>query len=46
VLDGFFITAGQANDPSWTGPYVGGGMYNDSGSPTLTDVTFSGNSAY
>jgi hypothetical protein len=44
VLDGFFITAGQANDPSWTWPhYVGGGMYNNSSSPTLTDVTFSGN---
>ncbi len=37
VLDGFVITAGQTN-------YYGGGMYNESGSPTLTHVTFSGNS--
>ena len=27
------------------GTRVGGGMYNDSSSPTLTNVTFSGNSA-
>jgi len=43
-LDGFTITAGQAN-----GDYpnvYGGGMYNeDNSSPTLTDVTFSGNTA-
>jgi hypothetical protein len=43
VLDGFIITAGQANGSS---PHnSGGGMYNMSGSPTLTNVTFSGNSA-
>ncbi|MCP4592465.1 MAG: hypothetical protein GY842_17160, partial [bacterium] len=48
VLDGFTITAGNAN-----GPYegfhhdtvAGGGMYNASSSPTLTNCTFSGNSA-
>jgi len=43
VLDGFVITAGQANgsgNDAW-----GGGMYSSSGSPTLTNVTFSGNSA-
>jgi len=43
VLDGFIITAGQAN-----GSYPedsGGGMYNYQSSPTLTNVTFSGNSA-
>ncbi len=34
VLDGFFITAGQAS-----------GMYNYDSSPTLMNVTFSGNSA-
>ena len=38
VLDGFVITAGQAN-------YRGGGMYNDSSSPTLSNLTFSGNTA-
>ncbi|MGB9740128.1 choice-of-anchor Q domain-containing protein, partial [Chloroflexus sp.] len=37
------ITAGQANGAS---PHSsGGGMYNDSGSPTLANVTFSGNYA-
>jgi hypothetical protein len=44
ILDGFTITAGNANgasDPNDSG----GGMYNDSSSPTLTNVTFSGNSA-
>ncbi|MCX6035825.1 MAG: right-handed parallel beta-helix repeat-containing protein [Chloroflexi bacterium] len=43
TLDGFIITAGNAN-----GLYpnsFGGGMYNYSSSPTLTNVTFSGNSA-
>jgi hypothetical protein len=43
VLDGFIITAGQANG-SYPHNY-GGGMYNNSGSPTLTNVTFSGNTA-
>jgi predicted outer membrane repeat protein len=43
VLDGFTVSAGNAS-----GGYPndrGGGMYNDGGSPTLTNVTFSGNSA-
>ena len=39
VLDGFFITAGQADDGS------GGGMLNDHSSPTLVNVTFTANSA-
>ena len=44
VLDGFIITAGQANGSSF--PYnAGGGMYNYQSSPALTNVTFSGNSA-
>ena len=43
VLDGFTITAGHA-DESFPDD-VGGGMYNDSGSPALTNVTFSANSA-
>ncbi len=42
VLDGFIITAGQANGGSHYSD--GGGMYN-SGSPILTNVTFSGNTA-
>jgi predicted outer membrane repeat protein/parallel beta-helix repeat protein len=44
TLDGFTITAGNANgasDPIWNG----GGMYNKISSPTLTNITFSGNSA-
>jgi uncharacterized repeat protein (TIGR02543 family) len=47
ILDGFTITAGQADGGyiSPCGPACGGGMYNVSGSPTLTNVSFSGNSA-
>ncbi len=51
VLDGFTITGGNANNTiSWP-QYVGGGLYcdgEDNGykcSPTLTNITFSGNSA-
>jgi hypothetical protein len=46
VLDSFTITAG--NDERTSDPYtigVGGGMYNISSSPTLTNLTFSGNQA-
>ncbi len=43
VLDGFTITAGNADG---TDPYDrGGGMYINSGSPTLRNLTFSGNLA-
>ena len=42
VLDGFTITAGNANGFS---PYnSGAGMYNDRGSPTVTNCVFTGNS--
>ena len=43
ILDGFTVSGGNANgsEPH----YLGGGMYNISGSPTLTDVTFSSNNA-
>ncbi|MHC4676724.1 MAG: right-handed parallel beta-helix repeat-containing protein, partial [Planctomycetota bacterium] len=45
VLDGFTITAGNANG-TWPDPTsVGGGMYISAGSPTVTNCTFSGNSA-
>ncbi|HIJ54387.1 MAG TPA: hypothetical protein HPP66_14740, partial [Planctomycetes bacterium] len=45
LLDGFTITAGNANG-SYTELYDrGGGMYNDSGSPTVINCTFTGNSA-
>jgi hypothetical protein len=43
VLDGFSITAGNANGSS---PHDrGGGMYNKSSSPTLVHCTFAANSA-
>ncbi|PWH18947.1 MAG: hypothetical protein DDG59_04770, partial [Anaerolineae bacterium] len=45
VLDGFTITAGQANETSFIDSN-GGGMYNYKSSPTLSNVTFSANSAY
>ncbi|MCX6034629.1 MAG: right-handed parallel beta-helix repeat-containing protein, partial [Chloroflexi bacterium] len=45
TLDGFTITAGNANTYLYSN-WSGGGMYNESSSPTLTDVTFSGNSAF
>lgn len=50
VLDGFTITAGQANGPD-VPRYVGGGLYckgANSGnecSPTLSNISFTGNSA-
>ncbi|MDZ7704659.1 MAG: choice-of-anchor Q domain-containing protein [Trueperaceae bacterium] len=43
VIDGVTVTAGQA-DRSFP-DYPGGGMLNDSSSPTLTNITFSGNTA-
>jgi predicted outer membrane repeat protein len=47
VLDGFTVTGGNADE--W-GVHLdprsqGGGMYNDGGSPTVTNVTFTDNSA-
>jgi len=43
VLDGFTVTAGKA-DGSDSHSH-GGGMYNSGGSPTLRNITFSGNQA-
>jgi hypothetical protein len=46
VLDGFSITAGQADGECWDYPCegkCGGGMYNLNGNPSLTNVNFSGN---
>lgn len=47
VLDGFSVTGGNANSGLHYYDYYGsgGGMYNINNSPTLTNVTFSGNSA-
>ncbi|MHC5184602.1 MAG: right-handed parallel beta-helix repeat-containing protein, partial [Planctomycetota bacterium] len=44
VLDGFTITAGNANADAWP-DNSGGGMYNEESSPTVTNCTFSGNTA-
>jgi len=44
VLDGFTITAGNANGTAWPDG-IGGGMFNYGGSPTLTNCTFNANSA-
>ncbi len=44
VLDGFTITAGNADGASYP-DNSGGGMINDAGSPSLAYVTFSGNHA-
>lgn len=49
VLDGFIITGGDANGSGagwWNPDCSGGGMYNDTGNPTLTNLTFSGNRAF
>ena len=43
VLNGFTITGGNADSSGSNGD--GGGMYNDSGSATLSNCTFIGNSA-
>ncbi len=44
VLDGFTLTGANANGGVFPDA-VGGGMYNGSSSPTVTNCTFSGNSA-
>jgi len=44
VLDGFVVTAGQANVDAWS-YYCGAGMYTSGSNPRLTNVTFSGNYA-
>ena len=43
VLDGFTITAGNANGTS--SACNGGGMYNDYSSPTISNITFTANQA-
>jgi hypothetical protein len=43
ILDGFTVTGGNANGPTLA-MQAGGGMYNDSSSPTLANLIFSGNS--
>ncbi len=45
ILDGFTITAGQANGDALDPEGHGAGIYNDAGSPTLANLTFIGNLA-
>jgi hypothetical protein len=46
-LDGFTITGGNANNiPILSDDFEGGGMYIEYGEPTVTNCTFSGNSAF
>ncbi|MCK4660358.1 MAG: right-handed parallel beta-helix repeat-containing protein, partial [Phycisphaerae bacterium] len=45
ILDGFTITASHANGTSWPHDH-GGGMLNETGSPTATNCTFLGNTAH
>ncbi|MHC4462824.1 MAG: choice-of-anchor D domain-containing protein [Planctomycetota bacterium] len=45
VLDGFTITGGNANQDYPSEYANGGGMYNNHGSATVANCTFSGNSA-
>lgn len=44
VLDGFVVTAGNANGP--IGYHGGGGVYNNGGHPTITKCAFINNLAY
>ncbi len=43
VIEGFTISGGNANGSAFNSQDSGGGMYNQSGSPTVTRCTFSGN---
>lgn len=46
VLDGFIISGGHANDPGFVYPQTGGaGMYNEAGSPTISNCIFEKNLA-
>jgi hypothetical protein len=45
VLDGFTIIGGLGTDLGGGAGYAGGGMFNSGSSPTVTNCTFSGNSA-
>ena len=46
ILDGFTVTAGNANGDGYHFPtYLGGGMYISSGSPTVQNISFTGNKA-
>ncbi len=44
ILEGFIITGGNANGPAYS-DRDGGGMYNHTSSPTVTNCIFTGNKA-
>ena len=46
LLDGFTICGGDKGTDSGSGEYCGGGMFNNSGDPTVRNCTFSGNTAH
>ena len=47
VLDGFVITASNANTGTFPDPRcIGGGMYNSTGSPKISNCSFRNNSAF
>ncbi|TVR84700.1 MAG: hypothetical protein EA409_00480, partial [Saprospirales bacterium] len=49
IIDGFTITGGNADvisAPTIIPNQLGGGIYNNNGSPSITNCTISGNSAY
>jgi hypothetical protein len=46
ILDGFTVTAGNANVVGSEQPNYGGGMLNVSGSPTVRNVTFTRNTGW
>jgi len=46
VLDGFTVTGGAGSDAFGNGYRYGGGMFNAHSDPTVTNCTFSGNTAY
>ena len=45
ILDGFTITAGNANGLDYPGGVCGGGVYNEGSSPALNNITLVDNSA-
>ncbi len=45
ILDGFTVTAGNADGEMLASEAQGGGMYNETGSPSLTNVIFEKNTA-
>jgi hypothetical protein len=45
ILEGFTVTGGNADGPTWPDDRCGGGMFNHNSSPTVTKCIFRGNGA-